>query len=132
MAHYYLWIKFVHVSAISASFALFVLRGILHLLGWPHASHWSIRFLSYTIDTVLLTAALMLITILHQYPLVHAWLTAKVVLLLAYIVLGSFALKRATTQRWRVLAFTGACLCFGMIYSVARAHHWLGWFAPYQ
>ena len=30
-----------------------------------------LRFLSYTIDTVLLTAALMLATILHQYPFVQ-------------------------------------------------------------
>lgn len=129
MATYYIWIKFVHVAAISASFMLFLLRGMLHLSGWPHASHWSLRFLSYTIDTVLLTAALMLITILHQYPFVHTWLTMKVVLLLAYIVLGSFALKRAATQRGRVFALIGACLCFGMIVSIARAHHWLGAFA---
>ena len=48
-----------------------------------------LRYLSYTIDTVLLTAALMLATILHQYPFVHAWLTVKVLLLVVYIVLGS-------------------------------------------
>ena len=35
---------------------------------------------TYTIDTVLLTAALMLATLLHQYPFVHAWLTVKVLL----------------------------------------------------
>ena len=34
--------------------------------------------LSYTIDTVLLSAALMLATIVHQYPFVHGWLTVKV------------------------------------------------------
>jgi uncharacterized membrane protein SirB2 len=40
-----------------------------------------LRYLSYTIDTVLLTAALMLTAIVQQYPFVHAWLTVKVVLL---------------------------------------------------
>ena len=55
-----------------------------------------LRYLSYTIDTVLLTAALMLATILHQYPFVHAWLTVKVLLLVVYVVLGSY---RAQARR---------------------------------
>ena len=33
-------------------------------------------------------AALMLVTILHQYPFVQSWLTVKVLLLVVYIVLG--------------------------------------------
>ena len=36
-----------------------------------------LRYLSYTIDTVLLTAAMMLATMLHQYPFVHGWLTVE-------------------------------------------------------
>jgi uncharacterized membrane protein SirB2 len=44
-----------------------------------------LRYLSYSIDTVLLTAALMLATILHQYPFVHGWLTTKVLLLFCYV-----------------------------------------------
>ena len=56
-----------------------------------------LRYLSYTIDTVLLTAAMMLSSILRMYPFVHSWLTAKVVLLVVYVVLGSFALKRGRT-----------------------------------
>ena len=85
-----------------------------------------LRYLTYTVDTVLLTAALMLATLLHQYPFVHGWLTAKVLLLIVYVVLGSFALQRARTRRARVWCFVAASAVFLLIVGVARAHHPLG------
>jgi uncharacterized membrane protein SirB2 len=85
-----------------------------------------LRYLTYTIDTVLLTAALMLVTILHQYPFVQGWLTVKVGLLVVYIVLGTFALKRAQSRRARAWCYVAAIAVFLFIVSVARAHHPLG------
>ena len=85
-----------------------------------------LRYLTYTVDTVLLTAALMLATLLHQYPFVHGWLTAKVLLLIVYVVLGTFALKRARTRRARAWCFVAASAVFLLIVGVARAHHPLG------
>ena len=58
-----------------------------------------LRYLSYSIDTVLLTAALMLLTILPGAMFANGWLATKLVLLVAYVVLGSFALKRGRTPR---------------------------------
>jgi uncharacterized membrane protein SirB2 len=81
-----------------------------------------LRYLSYTIDTVLLTAAFMLATILHQYPFVNGWLTTKVLLLVAYVVLGSFALKRGSTRKTKAWCFVAAILTYAFIASVARAH----------
>ena len=78
------------------------------------------------VDTVLLTAALMLATILHQYPFVQGWLTAKVLLLVVYVVLGSFALKRGRTRAVRTSCWIAALLVFLFIVSIARAHHPLG------
>ena len=88
-----------------------------------------LRYLSYSIDTVLLTAALMLATILHQYPFVHGWLTVKVLLLVVYIVLGSFALKRGRTPAVRTSAGSLRCSSISSSISIARAHHPLGIFA---
>lgn len=79
-----------------------------------------------SIVTVLLTAALMLATILHQYPFVHGWLTVKVALLVLYVVLGSYALKRGQTRAVRVACWLAALAVYGLIISVARAHHPLG------
>jgi uncharacterized membrane protein SirB2 len=127
MIEFYPQIKWVHVAAVMASGALFALRSSAVVLAnarWPMAA--PLRYLSYTIDTVLLTAALMLATLLHQYPFVHGWLTAKVLLLVVYIVLGSFALKRANSRAVRLACWLGALVTFLFIVSIARAHHPLG------
>ncbi|HMN46267.1 MAG TPA: SirB2 family protein [Povalibacter sp.] len=126
MIEFYPQIRHVHIAAVLLSGGLFVLRWLSINLGarWPMAA--PARYLSYTIDTVLLTAALMLATILHQYPFVHGWLTVKVLLLVVYIVLGTFALKRGRTRATRLAWGFAAIIVYAFIISVARAHHPLG------
>lgn len=126
MIELYPEIKWVHVTAVLASGGLFLLRGLAVQLGAAWAMAAPLRYLSYAIDTVLLTAALMLATVLHQYPFVHGWLTVKVVLLASYIILGSYALKRGRTRKVRLCTWLAALLVYGFIISVARAHHPLG------
>jgi uncharacterized membrane protein SirB2 len=129
MIEFYPQIKLVHVYAVIASGALFALRGGAQLAGagWTMAA--PLRYLSYTVDTVLLTAALMLATILHQYPFVHGWLTVKVLLLVVYVVLGSLALKRGRTPALRAWCYFAALAVYLFIASVARAHNPWGIFA---
>jgi uncharacterized membrane protein SirB2 len=129
MIEFYPEIRWVHIAAVLTSGGLFTLRGISMLAGagWYMAA--PLRHLSYTIDTVLLTAALMLATILHQYPFVHAWLTVKVLLLVVYVLLGSYALKRGSTRAVKAWTFFAALLVYAFIISVARAHHPRGVFA---
>jgi uncharacterized membrane protein SirB2 len=88
-----------------------------------------LRYLSYSIDTVLLTSALMLMTVLHQFLFVNSWLTAKVTLVMVYIALGTFAIKRARAPRMRLICGAGALIVFGVIVSIARTHSPLGIFA---
>lgn len=71
MIEFYPQIKAVHIAAVMASGLLFFLRGSAVQLGGKWAMAAPLRYLSYTIDTVLLTAALMLATILHQLPFVQ-------------------------------------------------------------
>ena len=132
MIEFYSQIKWVHVAAVSASGVLFFIRGLaLHAgAAWPMAA--PLRYLSYSIDTVLLTAALMLVTILHQYPFVHAWLTVKVLLLVVYVVLGSFALKRGRTRAMRVGCWLAALTVYVSIVGIARAHDPLGFLASLE
>jgi uncharacterized membrane protein SirB2 len=127
MESFYLEIRNVHIAAVTLSGALFLVRAIagnLFAAAWTMAA--PVRYLSYTIDSILLTAALMLMTTVQQFPFVHAWLTAKVLLLVAYIVLGSFALKRAKTRRDRLFFSAAAIGVFAFIVSVARTHNPLG------
>src|SRR3546814_11513956 len=76
----------------------------------------------YTIDTVLLIAALMLMTLVQQYPFVDAWLTVKVLLLVVYIALGIYAFRSRRSRAVRFAAWLAALAVFGFIVSVARAH----------
>jgi uncharacterized membrane protein SirB2 len=123
---FYPEIKAVHVAAVIASGLLFLLRGGAVQLGASWAMAAPLRYLSYTIDTVLLTAALMLATIVQQFPFVQGWLTAKVLLLVVYVVLGSFALKRGRTRAVRTCCWIAALLVYLFIVGIARAHSPLG------
>ena len=122
MIEFYPQIKFAHVLCVILSGSLFAVRGSLMLAGSRVANHAALRYLSYAIDTTLLTAALMLVTILHQYPFVQAWLTVKVLLLVVYIVLGVFALRRGPTRAIRAACFLAAVAVYLFIASVAHAH----------
>ncbi|HKE95620.1 MAG TPA: SirB2 family protein [Povalibacter sp.] len=126
MIEFYPQIKWVHIAAVCASGTLFLLRGLALQAGATWVMAAPLRYLSYSIDVVLLTAALMLATILHQYPFVHGWLTVKVLLIALYVVLGSFALKRGSTRAVRLRCWIAALCVFALIITIARAHHPLG------
>lgn len=123
MIEFYPQIKFVHVLAVILSGSLFALRGLLMMAGSRQYNRIGFRVASWVIDTTLLVAALTLVTILHQYPFVHAWLTVKVLLLLVYIVLGTWALKRGRTPRMRAACYFAALAVFAFIVSVAIVHN---------
>lgn len=125
----YLPVKQVHVTSVHLSISLFILRGLLMLAGSGWLRHWSLRALPHVVDTVLLASALMLMSIVRQYPFVHHWLTVKVVLLLVYIGLGLVALKRGRTRATRATFWVAALLVFLFIYSVARTHNPWGVFS---
>lgn len=120
LAEHYLTIKSAHVGLVMLSGSLFFLRGIAVLCGLRWAMHASVRYTSYLIDTGLLTAALMLLAILRLNPFTQPWLLVKLGLLVAYVVCGSYALKRAPTPVGKAVAFTAALACFVTIYLVAR------------
>jgi uncharacterized membrane protein SirB2 len=127
MIAFYLQIKLVHVLAVLASGGLFALRGAALMAGQRWAMATPLRYLSYSIDTVLLTAALMLLTILPTGMFANGWLALKLVLLVVYVVLGSLALKRARSDRMRRIAYGAALLTYLYMLGVARTHHPLGW-----
>jgi uncharacterized membrane protein SirB2 len=123
-------VKLIHLAAVATSGTLFFLRGMainLFRASWPMAA--PVRYLTYTVDTVLLAAGITLAIIIRQYPFVEGWLTTKVLLLVVYIVLGSFALKRRRTPNVRLVAWIAALAVFVFIISIARAHNPLGIFA---
>lgn len=126
MEQFYLEIRSIHIGAVMLSGTLFLIRVIGHNLlsaKWPMAS--PLRYAVWTVDTVLLTAALMLMTIIQQFPFVDAWLTMKLVLLVAYIVIGWWAF-RAARKKVRITCSVTAIMTFVFIITVARTHNPLG------
>lgn len=126
MIEFYPEIKMLHVGAVFASGSLFLLRGLAVQAGAAWGMAAPVRYLSYGIDTVLLTAALMLVTLLPAAVFANGWLWVKIGLLVVYVGLGTFALKRGRTARVRLASYVGALAVFACIYLVARTHDPLG------
>lgn len=121
-------LKTIHVTSVGLSFSLFVLRGIWMMLDSQWLQWKPVRIVPHIVDSILLASAIGLTIVLHQYPLVQAWLTAKVIGLVIYIVLGTIALKRGRSKKIRTVAWLAALLVFAYIVSVAIAHHPYGVF----
>jgi uncharacterized membrane protein SirB2 len=130
MIEFHPQIKHVHVGCVMLSGLLFALRGVGVLAGarWPMAL--PARLLSYAIDTALLTAALLLFAILPGAVFANGWLTLKIAMLVVYIMLGSFALKRGRTRGAKAACFAAALATYAFMYTIARTHDPLGALRP--
>jgi uncharacterized membrane protein SirB2 len=104
-------------AALSGS--LFLLRGTWMLRDSALLYRRWVKTLPHLVDTVLLASALTMVFWSHQYPFAQPWLTAKLIALVVYIVLGSVALKRGKTRAVRTSAFIAALLVFAYIITVA-------------
>jgi len=122
-------LKHLHLTTVILSFCLFIMRGIWMMAESPHLQARWVRIVPHVIDAILLASAIGLTLTLHQYPFAQGWLTAKVLGLIAYIILGSIALKRGSTLAIRIAAFIGSLAVFGYIVSVALTHSPLGFLA---
>lgn len=129
LARYYFALKTLHVASVAVSVGLFLVRAALSLAGSAWLRYRFFRILPHVVDTILLASAVLLTLILHQYPFVNGWLTAKLLALVAYVVLGSIALRRGRTAAIRGVALAGALLAVGYILGTALHHdpnplHW--------
>ena len=120
------WLRILHVSCATLSLALFVLRGAWRLADSPRLQRRWIRIVPHVIDTVFLGSGIALAIRLEQYPFVQPWLTAKVFGLIAYIILGSLAMK-GPGRGLRAAAFVAALATFAWILGVARTRNPLSW-----
>lgn len=115
----YLAIKHLHMTCAALSGVFFFIRGIWMLRDSPRLQQRWIKTAPHIIDTVLLGSALTMAVWSSQYPFVQNWLTAKLLALIAYILLGTIALKRGKTKTVRSIAFVAALAVFAYIVKVA-------------
>ena len=118
-----------HVTFVAISILLFVLRGGLMLAGSPLLRAPVLRVTPHVVDTLLLASALWLVHVLHLPFFQTPWLLAKVAGLVAYIALGSLALREGRPRAVRAGAFVAALLTVAWIVTVAIRHDPLGFLA---
>jgi uncharacterized membrane protein SirB2 len=115
----YAAVKHLHIACVVLSGAGLFLRGLLTMANSPLLRRRWLRIAPHVNDSVLLAAAIALMLLTRQYPFVDAWLTAKVLGLAAYIVLGAVALRPGRPRGVRIAAWLAALAVFAYIVSVA-------------
>ncbi len=116
----------VHVGSVIVSGTLFAARALALLARarWPLAL--PARAASWAVDSALLAAGVLLWAALRIDLLPPPWLATKLALLVAYVVLGTLALRHARTPAARIGWTLAALACFGFIVTVALARDPLG------
>lgn len=122
----YMALKHSHMLFVDISGLFFLVRGCWMLMDSSMLQKVWVKVLPHVNDTLLLLCGIGLAVVTHQYPIEQNWLTVKVLLLVAYIVLGTIALKKGKTRQIRVIAFFAALACFLFMVSVARTRDPLG------
>lgn len=125
----YFAIKHLHVTCVVLSAIGFLLRGFWMMTGSPRLNALPARVLPHVVDSALLLSAIALAVMIQQYPFDAGWVTAKVFGLIAYILLGTVALKRGRTKGIRLGAFVAALLVYAWIASVALTKNVAGYLA---
>ncbi len=125
----YLILKMIHVTCVAASYSLFFVRGVWMFMESPLLSKRWIRIVPHLIDTGLLASAIAMAVAVRQYPFSADWLTAKLLALICYIVLGMVALRFARTRGMRLAAWLAAQAVFFYIVAVAVTRNPLPWIA---
>jgi len=115
----YAALKHLHAATVAITLALFLLRGYWMLKESPRLQARWVRIAPHSNDTLLLLSAIGMLVVGGLNPLDHPWITAKILGLLAYIGLGTVALKRGRTRALRIKAFVAALGVFAYIVAVA-------------
>ena len=115
----YAILKHIHMTTVVITFILFNLRFIWMLQDSPRLQQYWINRVPHINDTILLLAAIGMMYSLDQWPISTPWLTVKVFGLLAYIVLGAIALRRAPTKATRAIGWVAATATFFYVIAVA-------------
>lgn len=120
-------LKIIHISTVIITISLFSIRGLGLFMNAGFMRQKWVKIVPHINDTVLLVTGIWMAVLIQQYPLVHHWLTAKLVALLVYIGFGLMVFRFATTRRERMAYWLAAILVFVYMVSVALYHHPLGW-----
>ena len=122
-------LKNIHVSFAILSITGFVLRGVWMFGHSANLHRRIVRIAPHVVDTAFLISGIWLVVILHLAVREQAWLIAKLVALILYIVFGAIALRQGRPMHIRAAAFVAALLAYLYIAGVALSKSPTGWIA---
>jgi len=132
MIHYYMQIKGTHVLLALLVAAVFIARFLTAAVPGLKPLHVPVKYLSWAVDVALLTAAMMLLTILPGAFYSNGWLLAKLLALFGFAVCRYFMTRSQPSRLpvWAWFLLGGILLWYA--FSVARTHHPLGFLVYFQ
>jgi len=119
MSDLFPYIKMLHVTTVIVTGSLFLLRYVWMLQGRLAQRGAWVRTLPHYNDTLLFLSGLTMAYLIGQLPMQAPWLTTKLFVLLAYILLGSLALRRGRVRWLMVTAGIAALGCYLYIVAIA-------------
>lgn len=125
----YLALKAIHVVCAVVTISGFLLRGYWMLVSSPRLHLKATRIAPHVVDTLFLLSGIAMLWMTSLNPLTQPWLLAKFAGLVAYIILGTIAIRRGPTLQIRALAFVGAVALFAYIAGVAVTRSVASWVA---
>ncbi len=122
----YLMVKHFHMTFAILSLLFFIVRACWAVSGSAMLSRPFVRIAPHVIDTLLLVCGLYLLSAIGM----QAFIVAKLIALVLYILLGTMAIKRARTQGQKALFAILAVLVFIYILGAAFKHSPWSWLTP--
>ena len=127
----YLPLKHLHMTLVGLSVAGFTLRGLASAAGARWVRARPARTIPHVLDTLLLASGLWLLFTIGTGLAAAPWFSAKMIGLVAYVLLGVVALRPGTSRGLRVVAWIAALAVVGWMWSVARTKNPAGFLAPF-
>ncbi|GAA0858266.1 SirB2 family protein [Aliiglaciecola litoralis] len=108
----YIFTKHLHMTAVVLTILFFIVRFFWLMRGSDMLMKKWVKISPHIIDTILLASAVALCFLVPWNPLQHPWLWQKILLVVIYILMGFYVLKRAnsTAARWTGFAVGMVCL----------------------
>lgn len=112
-------LKLAHITCVAISGSLFIYRFARLRVRPEQPLAKALKILPHINDTVLLACAIGMLVLIGLNPLTTPWLLAKIVALIAYILLGAICMRSLPGSRRQAISFIAAISVFAYILFVA-------------
>ncbi len=118
---FYNLLKLGHIACVVISGSLFVYRYARLRMHPDQPLAKALKVLPHINDTVLLSCAIGMLSLIGLNPFTTPWLLAKIVALLVYIVLGAICMRSLPGSRRQAVSFVAAISVFAYIFLVGMS-----------